>query len=185
MELVSAVEEMIEGVPSETEGSVKPELLQSVLEIATDVCRNAAEAAGQLEDLRRRVRETAEGKGLTIVGPKRECKIVDAGVAKELDLEIVVPVEDMAEPGAAAYPSADGTPPEGEPLVHVRSIWPAIYPELLKLVRNTPRRSSSSTTAAQPSAWRSASTSCTPTNLRKSCRPPSTPGIRLCRGVAR
>jgi carboxylate-amine ligase len=66
MGLVSAVEEMIEGVPSETEGSVKPELLQSVLEISTDVCRSAGEAAGQLEDLRRRVRETAESKGLTI-----------------------------------------------------------------------------------------------------------------------
>jgi glutamate---cysteine ligase / carboxylate-amine ligase len=66
MELVSAVEEMIEGIPSETEGQVKPELLQSVLEISTDVCRNVAEAAGQLEDLRRRVRETAEGKNLTI-----------------------------------------------------------------------------------------------------------------------
>jgi ATP-dependent Lhr-like helicase len=70
-----------------------------------------------------------------LVGPKRECRIVDAGVAKELDLEIVVPVEDMADPGAASYPSSDGNPPEGEPLVHVRSIWPAIYPELLKLVR--------------------------------------------------
>jgi ATP-dependent Lhr-like helicase len=70
-----------------------------------------------------------------LVGPKRECKIVDAGIAKELDLEIVVPVEDMADPGAASYPSSDGNPPEGEPLVHVRSIWPAIYPELLKLVK--------------------------------------------------
>ncbi len=70
-----------------------------------------------------------------LVGPKRECEIVDAGIAKELDLEIVVPVEDMADPGAASYPSSDGNPPEGEPLVHVRSIWPAIYPELLKLVR--------------------------------------------------
>ena len=70
-----------------------------------------------------------------LVGPKRECKIVDAGIAKKLDLEIVVPVEDMAEPGAPSYPSEDGTPNDGEPLVHVRSIWPAIYPELLKLVR--------------------------------------------------
>ncbi|HEX6753352.1 MAG TPA: DEAD/DEAH box helicase, partial [Solirubrobacterales bacterium] len=70
-----------------------------------------------------------------LVGPKRECKIVDAGVAKELDLQIVVPVEDMADPGAPAFPNGDGNPPEGEPLVHVRSIWPAIYPELLKLVR--------------------------------------------------
>ena len=66
MELVSAIEEMIEAVPRETEGQVKPELMQSVLEISTDVCRNVGEAAGQLEDLRRRVRETAEAKGLTI-----------------------------------------------------------------------------------------------------------------------
>jgi carboxylate-amine ligase len=66
MELVSAIEEMIEGIPRETEGDVKPELMQSVLEISTKVCRSAAEAAGQLEDLRRRVRETAESKGLAI-----------------------------------------------------------------------------------------------------------------------
>ncbi|MDX6602804.1 MAG: ATP-dependent helicase Lhr and Lhr-like helicase [Solirubrobacterales bacterium] len=70
-----------------------------------------------------------------LVGPKRECKIVDAGIAKELDLEIVVPVEDMAEPGAPAFPNEDGVPADGEPLAHVRSIWPAIYPELLKLVK--------------------------------------------------
>jgi carboxylate-amine ligase len=66
MELVSAVEEMIAAVPRETEGEVKPELMQSVLEIATVVCRDVPEAAGQLEDLRRRVREAAEAKGLTI-----------------------------------------------------------------------------------------------------------------------
>ncbi|HEY8808828.1 MAG TPA: DEAD/DEAH box helicase, partial [Solirubrobacterales bacterium] len=70
-----------------------------------------------------------------LVGPKRDCEIVDAGVAKELDLEIVVPVEDMSEPGAPSFPNADGNPTEGEPLAHVRSIWPAIYPELLKLVQ--------------------------------------------------
>jgi ATP-dependent Lhr-like helicase len=70
-----------------------------------------------------------------LVGPKRECEVVDAGRTKELDLQIVVPVEDMAEPGAPAFPSEDGNPPEGEPLAHVRSIWPAIYPELLKLVK--------------------------------------------------
>jgi carboxylate-amine ligase len=66
MELVSAIEEMIDAIPHETEGEVKPELMQSVLEISTNVCRSAAEAAGQLEDLRRRVRETAEARGLTI-----------------------------------------------------------------------------------------------------------------------
>jgi ATP-dependent helicase Lhr and Lhr-like helicase len=71
-----------------------------------------------------------------LVGPKRKCKIVDAGTRKDLDIEIVVPVEDMADPGAPAYPSEDGTaqPSEIEPSAHVRSIWPAIYPELLRLV---------------------------------------------------
>jgi ATP-dependent helicase Lhr and Lhr-like helicase len=71
-----------------------------------------------------------------LVGPKRECRIVDAGRTKELDLEIVVPVEDMSDPGAPAYPSEDGVPPsEVEPSAHVRSIWPAIYPKLLELVQ--------------------------------------------------
>jgi ATP-dependent Lhr-like helicase len=71
-----------------------------------------------------------------LVGPKRQCKIVDAGRTKDLDLEIVVPVEDMADPGAPAYPSEDGVPPpEIEPSAHVRSIWPAIYPKLLELVQ--------------------------------------------------
>ncbi|HET9197587.1 MAG TPA: DEAD/DEAH box helicase, partial [Solirubrobacterales bacterium] len=74
--------------------------------------------------------------GRFLVGPKRECRIVDAGQKKALDLEIVVPVEDMADPGAPAYPSEDGPPPsEVEPSAHARSIWPAIYPRLLELVQ--------------------------------------------------
>jgi ATP-dependent Lhr-like helicase len=74
--------------------------------------------------------------GQFLVGSKRECRIVDAGQKKALDLEIVVPVEDMADPGAPAYPSEDGPPPtEIEPSAHVRSIWPAIYPKLLELVQ--------------------------------------------------
>jgi ATP-dependent Lhr-like helicase len=72
-----------------------------------------------------------------LVGPKRKCEIVDAGRVKQLDLEIVVPVEDMADPGAPAYPSEEGTaqPSEIEPSAHIRSIWPAIYPKLLELVQ--------------------------------------------------
>ncbi|MGE0066557.1 MAG: DEAD/DEAH box helicase, partial [Solirubrobacterales bacterium] len=70
-----------------------------------------------------------------LVGPKRKCEIVDAGHRKDLDLEIVVPVDDMADPGAPAYPSEDGLPPtEVEPSAHIRSIWPAIYPKLAELV---------------------------------------------------
>src|SRR4051812_49428680 len=52
-------------------------------------------------------------------------ELVDAGVAKELDLEVVVPVEDMREPGGEAR--EEGWEP--------RSIWPSIYPALVELVR--------------------------------------------------
>ncbi|MBA3844285.1 MAG: DEAD/DEAH box helicase, partial [Actinobacteria bacterium] len=64
--------------------------------------------------------------------------LVDAGTRKELDLEVVVPVEDMRELGqGSAYanpPEADGsallTSNEGG----TNSIWPSIYPEILWLV---------------------------------------------------
>ena len=93
-----------------------------------------------------------------LAGPRRECEIVNAGVRKDLDLQIVVPVEDMTQPGpsasSASRPGADGSgegrvmpdispdridpgPIESslDPAANPRSIWPAIYPELLKLVR--------------------------------------------------
>ena len=85
-----------------------------------------------------------------LAGPGRECEIVDAGVRKELDLEIIVPVEDMADPGGSApapIGSPDGAGPAGPPTgadridpqlagePNHRSIWPAIYPKLLELVR--------------------------------------------------
>jgi ATP-dependent Lhr-like helicase len=80
-----------------------------------------------------------------LVGPRRKCEIVDAGRSKELDLEIQVPVEDMTEPtgpspGGPAAPegpdlSPDRVDPNFDGATNPRSIWPAIYPELLRLVR--------------------------------------------------
>jgi len=74
--------------------------------------------------------------GRFLVGPSREVTIVDAGVRKKLDLRIEVPVESMTEPAAPANPA------EHDPLQPLTggestrgSIWPAIYPELLRLVR--------------------------------------------------
>jgi ATP-dependent Lhr-like helicase len=70
----------------------------------------------------------------------RAIELVDAGVAKELDLEVVVPVEDMRELGTTAtldqrqYESADSYISPGLE-VGARSIWPSIYPALLELVR--------------------------------------------------
>ena len=100
--------------------------------------------------------------GRFVAGPEREIVLVDAGTRKELDLEVVVPLEDMRELGSTARlsvpPLADShataaaaeRPPSGvlarsesalagsdlaqagEPS---RSIWPSIYPAILELVR--------------------------------------------------
>ena len=91
--------------------------------------------------------------GRFLSGPRRACTLVDTGIRKPLDLEIRVPVEDMREP-SAPDPNEPGTGTAAgggdlagigvEPLSSLgdgdlsatrRSIWPAIYPELLELVR--------------------------------------------------
>src|SRR5439155_26074201 len=48
----------------------------------------------------------------------REIQLVDAGRSKELDLQIVVPLEDMTVPEEGSY----------------NSVWPSIYPKILELV---------------------------------------------------
>ena len=68
-----------------------------------------------------------------MVGPTRTCRVVDTGVRKELDLKIHVPVESMVEPDAGPTPELD--PLVGGSEATRRSIWPAIYPELLELVQ--------------------------------------------------
>ncbi len=73
-----------------------------------------------------------EEVGRFMVGPHRRCRVVDTGVRKELDLQIQVPVESMVEPDATPAPDLD--PLAGGEATR-RSIWPAIYPELLELIR--------------------------------------------------
>jgi len=139
------------------------------------VAVNADDGAGRDDPIQRiglsATQRPLERIARFLVGPSRECTIVDAGVSKEMDLEIVVPVADMADPTAssAARPGATAAatdavelpgpgrasePPIEEagqpagadaqrtvppPVVQGdspnRGIWPAIYPELLKLVR--------------------------------------------------
>jgi ATP-dependent Lhr-like helicase len=85
--------------------------------------------------------------GKFLVGAHREVEIVDASEPKQLDLEIVVPVEDMTEPDAAVEKRRDGGeskrdrpadpdyPDDVAQTPSPRSIWPAIYPRLLELVQ--------------------------------------------------
>jgi ATP-dependent Lhr-like helicase len=73
-----------------------------------------------------------EEVGRFMVGPGRACRIVDTGVRKPLDLKIHVPVESMIEPDATPAPQLD--PLLGGTEATRKSIWPAMYPELLKLI---------------------------------------------------
>ncbi|MGI8429342.1 MAG: DEAD/DEAH box helicase [Solirubrobacteraceae bacterium] len=94
-----------------------------------------------------------EEVGRFMVGPRRSCRIVDAcasgQIHKQFDLQIHVPVESMLEPDATpagerpaspdqAAPASSGSdldPLDGGTEATRRSIWPAIYPALLKLIR--------------------------------------------------
>ena len=75
-----------------------------------------------------------EAIGAFLGGADRRVEIVDAGARKELDLEVIVPVEDMARMGESIdLDDAPGGPAAGPEARH--SIWPAIHPKLLELIR--------------------------------------------------
>jgi len=63
LELVNAIETLLEPSPT---GEIKPELMESVLEISTDPCPDIAVAGTQLRALRGQVIETAANKQLAI-----------------------------------------------------------------------------------------------------------------------
>jgi carboxylate-amine ligase len=63
LELVNGIESLLEPAPS---GEIKPELMESVLEIATDPCDTLTQAGEQLRALRRQVSQTAASRNLAI-----------------------------------------------------------------------------------------------------------------------
>ena len=82
--------------------------------------------------------EVARFLGGRAGGRPRPVTVVDAGVRKPLELQVIVPVEDMAELGK---PINDGDgellsgPAAGNPEAR-HSIWPAMHPVLLDLIRS-------------------------------------------------
>ena len=68
-----------------------------------------------------------------MVGPTRQATIIDVGSTRALDLEIRVPVESMVEPDRGV--DSDPLEPVVGGEATRRSIWPAIYPQLLELVK--------------------------------------------------
>src|SRR4051795_13191775 len=63
LELVNAIDRLQEDSPH---GEIKPELMESVLEVSTIPCADMGEADAQLRGLRRQVSDTAERQGLCI-----------------------------------------------------------------------------------------------------------------------
>jgi ATP-dependent helicase Lhr and Lhr-like helicase len=69
------------------------------------------------------------------IGPGRAVTIVDAGTRKPLDLQVVVPVDDMAAMGELLPPDQQPGGPATNPDLRT-SIWPAIHPRILELIRS-------------------------------------------------
>ncbi len=69
------------------------------------------------------------------IGPDREVTIVDAGARKPLELEVVVPVDDMAALGEVLPQEQQPGGPAVSPDAR-SSIWPAIHPRILELIRS-------------------------------------------------
>jgi len=69
-------------------------------------------------------------------GRQRPVTVVDAGSRKSLDVEVIVPVDDMNEPGAhsAASGATAGALGLDDPESH-SSIWPHVHPRILELIR--------------------------------------------------
>ncbi|HVM30922.1 MAG TPA: DEAD/DEAH box helicase [Candidatus Limnocylindrales bacterium] len=67
-------------------------------------------------------------------GDPRPVSIVDAGTAKQLELQVVVPVEDMAALGDSLPPEQQAGGSAAGPEQR-SSIWPQIHPRVLELIR--------------------------------------------------
>ena len=97
------------------------------LERLAERCRSLQRVG--LSATQRPLEEVARYLGGGEPGPgwrPRPVSIVDAGARKAFDLRVEVPVEDMAHPGGDAPGGAGGAR---------QSIWPAIHPRLVELIR--------------------------------------------------
>ncbi len=77
----------------------------------------------------------AIGRFLGGIGPDREVTIVDAGARKSLELQVIVPVDDMSAIGDVLPQEQQPGGPAISPDLRT-SIWPAIHPRILELIRS-------------------------------------------------
>ncbi len=107
------------------------------LERLTEIARGPVQRIG-LSATQRPLEEVARylggGQGARTLRP-RPVSIVDAGSGKAFDIKVEVPVEDMSRLGEHRPPPSVDEPEADAAVMSRRSIWPAIHPRLLELVR--------------------------------------------------
>jgi len=87
-----------------------------------------------LSATQRPLEEVARFLGGFVDGTPRRVAIVDAGARKTLEVEVVVPVEDMGELGKVTHELRSG-PATAAAVERRTSIWPSITPRILELVQ--------------------------------------------------
>jgi carboxylate-amine ligase len=141
LELAQGVETILGDLPEGIRGYVKPELMQSVLEVATLPCADITEAGDQLRQLRRTVREVAARNGLAIgaagTHPSAhydDQQIVDNPRYKELAAELKWIADQELIFGTHVHVGID----DAEKAIYVADTLRGFLPLLLGLSSNSP-----------------------------------------------
>jgi glutamate---cysteine ligase / carboxylate-amine ligase len=141
LELTQGIERILGALPEELPGMVKPELMQSVLEIATEPCVSVGEAGGQLRHLRRVVREVAAELGMAIgaagthpSGLYEDQLIVDRERYKELVAELGWIAEQELIFGTHVHVGID----DPEKAIYIADGMRGFLPLLLGMSTNSP-----------------------------------------------
>src|SRR3954451_22676617 len=139
--LSQSIEVILGDLPEDLLGEVKPELMQSVLEVATRPCEGIAEAADQLRQLRRTVREIAARNGLAIgaagthpAALYEDQLIVDRPRYKELAAELSWIAEQELIFGTHVHVGID----DAEKAIYVADGMRGYLPLLLGMSSNSP-----------------------------------------------
>jgi carboxylate-amine ligase len=141
LDLSNSIESLLKGVPQDLMGEIKPELLESVCEIATTPCDNAHEAGEQLHELRRTAQATAARQGLAIgsAGTHPFAMWEDARVvARPRYRELIAGLQFIARQelifGQHVHVAVDGP----DKAIHVANGMRVHVPLLLALSANSP-----------------------------------------------
>ncbi len=141
LELSQSIEVILGALPDDLPGEVKPELMQSVLEVATRPCGGVAEAGEQLRELRRTVRRVAAENGLAIgaagthpAALYEDQLIVDRPRYKELAAELSWIAEQELIFGTHVHVGID----DAEKAIYVADGMRGYLPLLLGMSSNSP-----------------------------------------------